>query len=134
MSISSLGEIAKCKTLIAGTVSVDAITRVVPVPDITTAGSLPIRGFHVIDPPANPTAYTLAAGAARGDTVEFLGFSGANEAVITPSNLHGVNTTVGITGGGYAKFIWTGTQWYIIGRCGAGAALPTAVANYPTLA
>ena len=131
--MASIGENAYGKNLIVKNLKTDSVSRVVPVPNITVAGALPKLGFHIIDPPANPTAYSLAAGTTRGDTVEFLGFSGANVAEITPSSLHGAVNTVGIFGGGYAKFIWTGSQWYLIGRCGNGVAIATAVANYPTL-
>lgn len=136
MSATSLGSVAICqKMIVKDRLSVDAISRVIPgPPDISVSGPLPIKGFHIIDPPGATTAYSLAAGVNRGDVVEFLGYSGANIAVITPSDLHGVNNTVSITGGGYVKFIWNGGQWYLIGRCGSGTADAVSVGNYPALA
>jgi hypothetical protein len=133
MSISGLGQIAKCGTLDATTLEFTNQSLHIPAADITAPGALPTKGFHILAPATNPTLFTIPAGTRKGDIVEFLHRSGAFVASITPVVLHGAATVVAISGGGYAKFIWSGTEWYIIGRCGDGVASAAAVANYPVL-
>jgi hypothetical protein len=133
MSISGLGQIAKCGTLDATTLEFTNQSLHIPAADITAPGALPTKGFHILAPAANPTAFTLPDGTRKGDIVEFLHRSGLFVANITPSNLHGAITVIGMTGACYVKLIWLGQQWYIIARCGDGAAAANAVANYPVL-
>ncbi len=132
MSAISLGDTAVVGRLEAATLDFKNERRKIPV-DITAPGALPTLGFHILAPAANPTAFTIPDGNAKGDVVEFLHRTGGNVANITPSDLHGAITAVAMTGGSYSKFIWSGTQWYIIGRCGDGAAAGNAVLNYPVL-
>jgi len=132
MSAISLGASAIVVDLVATDIKYKNERRKI-VADITAPGALPTVGFHILLPAANPTAFTLPDGKVVGDIVEFLHRSGANVANITPSALHGAITAVAMTGGSYSKFIWLGQQWYIIGRCGNGAAAANAVDNYPTL-
>jgi len=132
MSAISLGDTAVVGRLEAATLDFKNTRRKIPV-DITAPGALPTLGFHVLDPAANPTAFTVPDGKNRGDVVEFLHKTGGNVANITPSDIHGAITAVALTGGAYCKLIWTGSQWYIIARCGDGAAAGNAVLNYPVL-
>tara|TARA_R100000951_G_scaffold6385_2_gene6511 strand:+ start:4888 stop:5289 length:402 start_codon:yes stop_codon:yes gene_type:complete len=132
MSAISLGDTAIVVDLEATDIRYKNERRKI-VSDITAPGALPTRGFHILAPAANPTAFTIPDGVAKGDVVEFLHKTGGNVANITPSDLHGGITAVAMTGGSYSKFIWTGTQWYIIARCGDGAAAGNAVLNYPVL-
>lgn len=132
MSVTGLGQIAKCGTLDATTIEyTNQSLHLTPV--ITAAGALPTKGFHILQPGANPTAFTVPDGTRAGDVVEFLHRTGSNVGNITPSDIHGAITAIAMTGGCYVKLIWTGSQWYIINRCGDGAAAATAVANYPAL-
>jgi hypothetical protein len=141
MSISGLGQIAKCGTLDATTLEftnqslhlAPQSADITAPGDLTPPGALPTKGFHILAPAANPTAFTLPDGSRKGDIVEFLHRSGLFVANITPSNLHGAITVIGMTGACYVKLIWLGQQWYIIARCGDGAAAANAVANYPVL-
>ena len=132
MSAISLGDTAIVVDLEATDIRFKNERRKI-VSDITAPGALPTAGFHILAPAANPTAFTIPDGKAKGDVVEFLHRTGGNVANITPSDLHGGITAVALTGGAYSKFIWSGTQWYIIGRCGDGAAAGNAVLNYPVL-
>ena len=131
--MSALGSYATCGTLSCDTLKNKNITRAIP-DTIVSAGVLPALGFHILDPSVNPSNFTVPDGSTKGDVVEFLHRTGGLTAVITPSDIHGGITTITMVGGGYIKLIWTGTQWYIIGRCGDGAALGDAVLNYPVLA
>ena len=133
MSITGLGAIAKCGRLDATTIEFTNQSLHLAAADIAAAGALPNKGFHFLAPSANPTAFTVPDGARKGDIVEFLHRSGGNVANITPSDLHGAINAIALTGGAYVKLIWSGTQWFLIGRCGDGAALGTAVASYPVL-
>jgi hypothetical protein len=132
MSAVGLGDNAICGSLQCTTLE-NTNQRVGIGADITTAGALPTSGFHILAPSANPTAFTLPDGENPGDTVEFLHKTGGNVANITPSTLHGAITQVAMTGGSHAKFIWSNNgEWYLINRCGDGAAAANAVQNYPT--
>ena len=134
MSASALGDTAVCGKLVADQVQNTSQRQVIGSLEISAAGNLPTSGFHILAPAANPTAFTLPAGEKPGDVVEFLHKTGGNVANITPSTLHGAITQVAMTGGSHAKFIWsTNGEWYIINRCGDGAAAVNAVQNYPAL-
>ena len=138
MSVTGLGAIAKCGTLTATNLDYKTLSVGIPADitapgDLTPSGALPTSGFHILAPSANPTAFTVPDGKRKGDIVEFLHRTGGNVANITPSDLHGGITAIAMTGGGYVRLCWSGTQWYIIGRCGDGAAAGNAVLNYPVL-
>ena len=134
MSAVGLGDNAICGRVQCTTLENKNQRVEIGAAEITAAGALPTSGFHILAPSANPTAFTLPDGEKPGDVVEFLHKTGGNVAEITPSTLHGAITQVDMTGGSHAKFIWsTNGEWYIINRCGDGAAAQNAVQNYPVL-
>lgn len=134
MSASALGDTAVCGRLNCATLENKSQRQLIDGSDITAAGALPTSGFHVLAPAANPTAFTLPDGSAAGQVVEFLHKTGGNVGNIVPSTLHGGITTIAMTGGSHVKLIWsTNGEWYLINRCGDGAAGAASVANYPAI-
>lgn len=134
MSASAIGDSAVCGKLIAQEVEVKAITQRFG-SSITAAGALPTKGLFFVAPPANPTAYTLAAGTNPGDRVELIHAGGANDANIAIADLHGASVSVSLAGGSACvALVWSGTEWYIINRVSSGVAAANAVANLPVVA
>ncbi len=133
MSASALGDTAVCGRLQAATVATKK-ERVLLGAEITAAGAIPTSGFYFVAPPANPTAYSLAAGGESGDVLTVIHKSGGNVANIAIPDIHGSVTTIAMTGGAHLKLVWSGAEWYVLGRDGTGAAAATAVAGCPALA
>jgi|DEB0MinimDraft_6_1074348.scaffolds.fasta_scaffold65251_1 hypothetical protein len=134
MSASALGDTAVCGKLVADQVQNVSQRQVIGSLEFSAAGALPTSGFHILAPAANPTAFTLPNGSKPGDVVEFLHKTGGNVAQIAPSVLHGAITRIDMTGGSHVKLVWsTNNEWYLINRCGDGAAAANAVQNYPTI-
>jgi hypothetical protein len=132
MSVLGLGDRAVVKVLECTQMS-SAEQRVVVGETLTVAGAVKPLGFTRLAPSVNPIALTLVDGANVGDIVEILHDGGGNLGVLTPAHLHS-STSISFQGGGYCKLMWAGTEWYIIGRVGAGVAAGNAVAGYPVIA
>ncbi len=138
MSSSALGDTAVCGRLVCSTLE-NKNQRVLKGGVVTAAGAVPTNGLHFIAPPANPTAYTLAAGDNEGDVVELIHNGGANQADIAVTDLHGAATAIAMTGGQSVRLIWGGAPsglgggWYLVGRESTSVVASGAV-NLPTIA
>jgi len=99
-----------------------------------TAGALAVVGVQFIKPPANPTAYTLGDGVDVGDVVHFIHEGGGNVANISAPKLHGAAVSAALGGGASLRCVWSGTEWYVIGRDSSAVAAGGVVAGLPDLA
>lgn len=133
MSVVGLGDKAVAGEIDAG-VARSEVQNVKYGGEISTAGALPVKGVYFINPPANPTAYTLADGERSGDIVKFIHRGGANVANISVPSLHGVGNTIDMTGGASFELVWSlNGDWYMVGRNNGSVAGATAVVALPAI-
>lgn len=133
MSVVGLGDKAVAGEIDAG-VARSEVQNVKYGGEISTAGALPVKGVYFINPPANPTAYTLADGERSGDIVKFIHRGGANVANISVPSLHGVGNTIDMTGGASFELVWSlNGDWYVSGRDNGVAQASNAVAGLPAI-
>ncbi len=143
MSITALGDIAKCGKIQAEEVEIPfvgggKISQIITNNDDGTA--LHPKGIYIVDTSGGNTAMTLADGIKQGDSVEiFFWHSGGNTFDLTIDKFHGATKTIsdGPASGTYYKLVWIshGTHsWCMTARESCSDAAANAVANLPVIA
>ena len=132
MSVVGLGERAVVGELNADALKASAV-NVSPSEEYSVTGTTKAVGFHFLAP-SGAIALALPDGAVKGDVVEFLHSGGPSVATITPSTFHGASVTCALTGGGYVKLVWGGTEWYLVTRQSSSASASNVVAGLSVIA
>ena len=136
MSITSLGEIAKCKSLIAGSIAVPYVSQGFGGAKTfaDTGTTVTPKGFYVVNTSAGNTVLTLGDAQADGDIVEFYYHTAGGNTLTINMELHVVGLkAVTFPSGGYLKLLWYSTTWNIVGRDGTAVAATNAVDLLPVI-
>jgi hypothetical protein len=143
MSVSGLGDKAKCGELVAEHLRIPFVSTGNKVANLTFADSgitLSPHGLYLVNTSGGNTTATLPDGFRQGDVVEFmLTRSGSNQFALSVGNLHGSPKTItfGVTSGVYVKLAWVAEDvegWVVLARESSSDAIANAVAGLPIIA
>ena len=136
MSTTSLGAVAICKKLIAGSIAVPYVSGGFGGPKtFADDGSTVVpRGFYVCNTSGGPTTLNLPSAQQDGDIVEFYYHTAGGNSLTVNATLHVVGLkAITFPSGAYLKLMWYISSWNIVGRDGTQVAATNAVDYLPVI-